>query len=93
MPFDLLVDAVQEYAIFMLDPDGRVASWNRGAARIKGYTAAEVLGRPLSTFYTAEDVAAGEPQRLLRAAPSMGTPKPRAGACARTGRGSGPRSS
>ena len=72
MPFDLLVDAVQEYAIFMLDPDGRVASWNRGAARIKGYTAAEVLGRPLSTFYTAEDVAAGEPQRLLRAAAEHG---------------------
>jgi PAS domain S-box-containing protein len=55
VPFDLLVDAVQEYAIFMLHPDGSIASWNRGAAGIKGYTAAEVLGRPLSTFYTAED--------------------------------------
>jgi PAS domain S-box-containing protein len=72
VPFDLLVDAIQEYAIFMLDPDGHIASWNRGAARIKGYTAAEVLGRPLSTFYTAEDVAAGEPQRLLRAAAEHG---------------------
>jgi len=65
VPFALLVDAVTEYAIFMLDPSGRIASWNRGAQRIKGYTEAEVLGRPLATFYTPEDVAAGEPERLL----------------------------
>ena len=71
-PFDLLVDAVREYAIFLLDPQGRIASWNRGAERIKGYTAEEVLGRPLSTFYTPQDVAAGEPERLMREAERHG---------------------
>jgi PAS domain S-box-containing protein len=56
----------------MLDPDGRIASWNRGAERIAGYAEDEVPGRPLSTFYTREDVAAGEPQRLLRQAVEHG---------------------
>ena len=72
MPFELLVDAVQEYAIFMLDPEGRVASWNRGAERIKGYRAEAILGHPLATFYPTEDVAAGEPERLLREAAEHG---------------------
>ena len=65
VPFRLLVEAVEDYAIFMVDPDARVVSWNAGARRIKGYEADEVLGRPLSLFYTPEDVEAGEPQRLL----------------------------
>jgi PAS domain S-box-containing protein len=65
VPFRLLVEAVEDYAIFMVDPDARIASWNAGARRIKGYEADEVLGRPLSLFYTPEDVEAGEPQRLL----------------------------
>jgi PAS domain S-box-containing protein len=67
-----LVDAIQEYAIFLVEPDGTIGSWNAGAERIKGYTAQEVLGRHLSLFYTAEDVAAGEPQRLLREAEAHG---------------------
>ena len=63
--FQTLVDAVVDYAIFMLDPKGDIASWNSGAQRIKGYRADEVLGRHFSLFYTAEDRAADEPQRAL----------------------------
>src|SRR5687768_15887689 len=50
----LLIEGVKDYAIFMLDPDGRVASWNPTAERIKGYTAGEVLGRHFSIFYPPE---------------------------------------
>jgi PAS domain S-box-containing protein len=60
--FRLLVHGVRDYAIFMLDPEGRVASWNAGAAAIKGYRADEIIGRHFSAFYTAEDVAAGKPK-------------------------------
>ncbi|HEY9514111.1 MAG TPA: PAS domain-containing sensor histidine kinase [Gemmatimonadaceae bacterium] len=60
--FRLLVHGVRDYAIFMLDPEGRVASWNAGAAAIKGYRAEEIIGRHFSAFYTAEDVAAGKPR-------------------------------
>src|SRR5690606_37883752 len=57
--FRLLVQEVRDYAIFMLDPEGRVASWNEGAERIQGYSAKEIIGRHFSTFLPAEDVAAG----------------------------------
>src|SRR5690348_9479530 len=63
--FRLLVETVSDYAIFLLDPQGRIVSWNAGAERIKGYTAADILGRHFSTFYTPEDRAAGKPRRLL----------------------------
>ncbi|WP_224240496.1 sensor histidine kinase [Hyalangium gracile] len=63
--FRLLVEGVQDYALYLLDAQGRVASWNLGAERIKGWRAEEVLGRPQSIFYTPEAVAAGEPQREL----------------------------
>src|SRR5919197_4843769 len=53
--FRLLVESVRDYAIFLLDPEGRVASWNAGAERIKGYTTAEILGEHFSRFYTPED--------------------------------------
>jgi PAS domain S-box-containing protein len=66
--YRLLVESVKDYAIYMLDPEGHVISWNEGARRIKGYTAEEALGRHFSAFYTPEDVAAGKPQRLLDAA-------------------------
>src|SRR5512133_3868402 len=59
----LLVDAVADYAIFMLDPQGRVVSWNEGAERIKGWRPAEILGEHLSRFYPPEEVAAGAPAR------------------------------
>src|SRR5438309_1140768 len=70
--FRLLVDGVKDYAIFLMDPAGNVTSWNQGAQRIKGYQAEEVLGRHLSTFYPAEDVAAGIPARGLRVAEQQG---------------------
>jgi PAS domain S-box-containing protein len=66
--FRLLVHSVKDYGIFMLDPDGRVASWNEGAQRMKGYTAGEIIGRHFSTFYPPEDVAAGKPAWELEVA-------------------------
>ncbi|WP_127508540.1 PAS domain S-box protein [Actinoplanes solisilvae] len=68
----LLVDAVDEYAIFMLDPEGRIFTWNTGARRIKGYESDEIIGRHFSVFYTPEDVRAGKPQRGLREAAESG---------------------
>lgn len=70
--FRLLVDQVQDYAIFMLDPEGNISSWNAGAERIKGYTRAEIIGRHFSRFYTPEDRESGKPQRLLRIAADKG---------------------
>jgi len=68
----LLVESVQEYAIFVLDPAGRVASWNAGAEAIKGYAAEEILGQHVAVFYTPEDVALGKPQAQLEAAAREG---------------------
>ena len=70
--FRLLVESVQEYAIFVLDPAGRVASWNAGAEAIKGYAAEEILGQHVTVFYTPEDVALGKPQAQLEAAAREG---------------------
>ena len=70
--FRLLVESVADHAIFMLDPQGRVVSWNIGAERIKGYCAEEVLGRHFSCLYTPEDVERGKPQRDLDLATSTG---------------------
>lgn len=68
----LLLDGVEDYAIYMLDPQGRVLSWNAGAARIKGYTEEEIIGRDFSCFYPAELQAQGEPQRELKVAATQG---------------------
>src|SRR5579871_877541 len=68
----MLVEAVQDYAIFMLDPAGRVTSWNPGAQRIKGYTPEEIIGQHFSKFYTPEDIAAGKPARELETAAAVG---------------------
>ncbi len=70
--YQLLIDAVQDYAIFMLDPDGRVASWNSGARKIKGYSTDEIIGRHFSVFYTPEDVASDKPTRELAIAAARG---------------------
>ncbi|WP_321937656.1 PAS domain-containing sensor histidine kinase [Paraburkholderia sp. J8-2] len=70
--YRLLVDAVCDYAIFMLDRSGNVTSWNPGAKREKGYSADEIVGRHFSIFYTDEDTAAGKPTRLLAAAKARG---------------------
>ena len=66
--FRLLVEQVVDYAIFLLTPDGHVASWNHGAERLKGYTPAEIIGESFERFYTEADRAAGRPQRLLNRA-------------------------
>lgn len=66
--YRLLVESVTDYAIYMLDPQGTVISWNPGARRFKGYEDHEIIGQSFSRFYTAEDRAAGLPERALRAA-------------------------
>ena len=71
--FRLLVEGVSEYAIFMLDVNGIVASWNAGAQRIKGYAANEIIGRHFSVFYPPERVAEGFPDFELRSAAHTGT--------------------
>ena len=68
----LLVQGVRDYAIYMLDPDGHVASWNAGAERIKGYREEEVLGKHFSHFYAEEDASAGQPDRNLAIAREQG---------------------
>jgi len=68
----LLVDSVTDYAIFALDVNGHVATWNAGAQRLKGYTANEIIGSHFSQFYTEEDLAAGEPERELAIAVADG---------------------
>ncbi|WP_192560882.1 hybrid sensor histidine kinase/response regulator [Pseudomonas allokribbensis] len=65
MRFRLLIDAVVDYAIYMIDPSGIITSWNSGAKRFKGYEEAEILGEHFSRFYTDEDRAVGMPQRAL----------------------------
>jgi PAS domain S-box-containing protein len=70
--FRLLIDAVQDYAIFMLDVEGYVSSWNTGAARIKGYGVSEIIGKHFSIFYPEEEVRAGKPARELEVAASEG---------------------
>jgi PAS domain S-box-containing protein len=64
-PYRLLVDAVVDYAIYLLDPEGRISSWNSGAQRIKGYVAEEVMGKSFSMFFTEEDRRLGRPQAAL----------------------------
>ena len=66
--FHLLVDAVRDFAIFLLDPEGRIASWNSGAERIKGYSPDEVIGKSFSIFYPDADLRSGKPRRQLDAA-------------------------
>jgi PAS domain S-box-containing protein len=70
--FQLLVEQVKDYAIFLLDPEGRVASWNRGAERITGYSATEILGKHFACFYPPEDAAAGKPAKALASATRTG---------------------
>lgn len=71
--FKLLVESIRDYAIFMLDPQGHVATWNAGAEAIKGYSSSEIIGRHISTFYAEEDRAAHKPERLLGIAAAKGS--------------------
>ncbi len=70
--FRLLIDSVIDYAIYMLTPEGRVATWNSGAARIKQYTDTEIIGSHFSRFYTPKDIEAGLPMRALATARDAG---------------------
>jgi PAS domain S-box-containing protein len=70
--FRLMVECVTDYAIFMLDPSGRVATWNNGAQSLKGYRADEILGKHFSIFYPVEDVAGGKPSYELEEASRVG---------------------
>lgn len=70
--FRLLVESMQDYAIFMLDPEGRVTSWNTGAEKIEGFTHEEIVGEPFARFYTAEDQVLGLPAQALRYAVKNG---------------------
>jgi len=70
--FRLLLESVKDYAIFMLDPEGTILTWNSGAEAIKGYTASEVLGRNFRMFFTAQDILEGKPQAELAVAKSRG---------------------
>jgi hypothetical protein len=71
--FRLLIEGVRDYAIFMLDPNGEIATWNSGAERIKGYTAAEIIGRHFSVFYPEEVRASGWPEHELQVAAEKGS--------------------
>src|SRR5438067_1489828 len=70
--FDQLVAGVRNYAIFLLDRQGRVTTWNAGAQRIKGYRPEEIIGQHFSRFYPPEDLEAGKPARELEAAKASG---------------------
>ncbi len=70
--YRLLVESVKDYAIFILDPAGHITTWNEGAQRIKGYLAAEIVGKHFSVFYPAEDVAGGKCERELHEAAHQG---------------------
>jgi PAS domain S-box-containing protein len=69
---ELLIQSVVDYAIYMLDPTGKIISWNPGAERIKGYTADEIIGQNFARFYTEEDRAAGMPEKVLQIAVEAG---------------------
>lgn len=70
--FRLLVERIQDYAIYMLSPNGIVSSWNSGAQRIKHYQAEEIIGKHFSCFFTPEDIGAGKPKRSLEIAAANG---------------------
>jgi PAS domain S-box-containing protein len=70
--FRLLVSEVTDYAILMLDPEGRIVSWNAGAERIKGYRSDEIIGKHFSCFYTTEDLESGKPAHELKVAAELG---------------------
>jgi PAS domain S-box-containing protein len=70
--YRLLLDGIEDYAIFLIDPGGTVITWNAGAERIKGYSADEIIGRDFACFFPAEDVARGRPQEVLRLAAEHG---------------------
>ena len=91
--FRLLVSSIIDYALFTLDLDGIIQSWNPGAERVKGYTADEIIGKHFSIFYTPEAREAGEPEHVLSTARKRGGSRVKAGVSARTAPGFRPMSS
>src|SRR5687768_17400822 len=73
--FHLLINSIRGYAIYLLDAEGRIAMWSPGAEAMKGYSAAEVVGQHISTFYTTEDRDTDKPGRLLKIAAEKGRAK------------------
>src|SRR6202012_4388974 len=67
-----MAEEVEDYAILMLDADGHIVNWNKGAEKIKGYTEEEIVGRHFSVFYTKEDQVAGLPDQLIKQAREYG---------------------
>ena len=70
--YRMLLDGVREYAIFMMDPQGQIVSWNAGAERIKGYRAEEIIGQNFSRFFPPEDIERGRPEEVLRMTAASG---------------------
>src|SRR6202521_5305711 len=70
--YRILLDEIQDYAIFMLDPRGQIVSWNAGAERIKGYGAEQIIGRNFSCFFPPEDIKRGRPEEVLRLTAASG---------------------
>ncbi len=70
--YRMLLDGIQDYAIFMMDPRGQIVSWNAGAERIKGYRADEIIGRNFSRFFPPEDIRRGRPEEVLRQTAASG---------------------
>jgi len=70
--YQLLIESVRDYAIFVLDPEGRIATWNIGAERLKGYKPSEIIGKHFSTFYGQEDIESRKPWRELEIAQKEG---------------------
>jgi PAS domain S-box-containing protein len=70
--FRLLVESVEEYAIYLLDPNGNVATWNLGAEKLKGYKANQIIGKNFACFYTDQDIVARKPEHNLREAQRLG---------------------
>jgi PAS domain S-box-containing protein len=70
--YRLLLDGIEDYAIFMIDPQGQVLSWNAGAERIKGYKAEEIIGRNFSFFFPQQDIERGRPEKVLRLTAAYG---------------------
>ncbi len=70
--FRMMVESVKDYAFYLLDSQGLVASWNNGAERLQGYPSHKILGKPISVFFMEQEAAAGLPERLLREAENQG---------------------
>lgn len=70
--YRLLIDNIRDYAVYLMDPQGRIVTWNKGAQEFKGYRPEEVIGKHVSVFYTPEDIAAGKPGRELELAHKLG---------------------